>query len=102
MPGPLIIRMTRGPQGRFLDENGRVAVISRMGLEPGVMVRVWVEELAKWVDAVVVDKMRTEYGVLRELAGISGYSSLEEWVREAERENKGSLPGWVFVLEKKE
>jgi len=85
MPGPLILRMTRGPQGRFLDENGRVAVISRMGLEPGVMVRVWVEELAKWVDAVVVDKRRTEYGVLRDLAGISGYSSLEEWVREAER-----------------
>ncbi len=102
MPGPLILRIISGPQGLFLHENGMVAVISRYGLDEGTPVRVWVEDLARWIDAVVVDKRRTDYRTLTELVGISGYNSLDEWVRAAEKANGGSLPGWVFVLKKED
>ena len=102
MPGPLILRLVEGPSGRFLDENGRVALIWRYAPDPGTIVRVWVEDLAKWVDAVVKEKRRVEYRVLEELVSISGYSGVDEWVTSVEKMNKGSLPGWVFVLEKLE
>ncbi|MCE4618137.1 MAG: hypothetical protein F7C37_01695 [Desulfurococcales archaeon] len=100
MPGPLIIRLIEGPVGDQLVKHGRAALVMRYGLEPGTPVRIWVEEHAKWVDAVVTEKHRVSHDVLSRLVELSGYGSVEEWVESVERMNKGSLPGWVFVVER--
>ena len=102
VPGPLILRLVEGPSGRFLEENGKVALIWRYAPEPGTRVRVWVEESAKWVEGVVRGQWKVNYQVLEELVSISGYGSVDEWVSSVERMNKGSLPGWVFVVERVE
>jgi len=100
MPGPLIIRLHGGPVGDQLVKHGKAALVMRYGIEPGTPVRIWVEEHAKWVDAVVTEKHRVSHDVLSRLVGLSGYASVEEWVESVERMNKGSLPGWVFVVER--
>lgn len=100
MPGPLIIRLTQGPMGDHLVKHGRVALIMRYGLDPGTRVRIWVEDHARWVDAVVKEKHRVSHEVLSKLVDHSGYETLEEWVSSIEKMHGGSLPGWVFVVEK--
>lgn len=100
MPGPLIIRLYEGPQGDHLVRHGRVALIMRYGIEPGTPVRVWVEEHARWIDAVVREKHRVSVETLSKLVEHSGYGSVDEWVSSAEKMYKGSLPGWVFLVEK--
>ncbi len=97
MPGPLIMTMWNHPGAIALACRGEAAIVSRTRLEPGTLVRVWVDELARWVDAVVVDSYRNGYTVMSSLVGLSGYGSVEEWAR-AEEERHGGLPGWILHL----
>ncbi len=99
MPGPVILRMVGYPQGRVLASGGRTAFFHRARLEPGTRLRVWVEEHATWVDAVVVERIRPSSEALERLLPLTGFESVDVWLRWEERRAGGSLPGWIIVIE---
>ncbi len=95
----IILRLVGYPQGRILARGGRAALFTRLSLEPGTPLRVWVEEEAAWVDAVVVEKLRPSMEKLEGLVENAGFETVDEWLRWEEKRNGGSLPPWVIIVE---
>jgi len=95
----VILRLVGYRQSQLLAEGRRAAFFTRLSLQPGERLRIWLEEHARWVNAVVVDRRRPSTRVLEELLPHTGFESVDEWIRWEEDRAGGSLPGWIIVVE---
>ncbi len=95
----IILRLVGYPQGRILARGGRAALFTRLSLEPGTPLRIWVEEEATWVNAVVVERAKPSMQTLESLLEHAGFETVDDWIRWEEKRNGGSLPPWIIVVE---
>jgi len=96
---PVILRLVGYRQSRLLAQGSRAALFTRTRLEPGERARIWLEEYSRWVDAVVVERVKPSSRVLQRLLPLSGFESVDDWLAWEERKAGGSLPGWIIVVE---
>ena len=95
----IILRLVGYPQGRILARGGRAAFFTRLSLEPGTPLRIWVEEEAAWIDAVVLERVKPSMERLEALLEHTGFETVDEWIQWEEKRNGGSLPPWIVVVE---